>query len=112
MTCEQSSALKVVGLQLQDDNSSDEEVGWWKEDHFNASNLIHWLSEEEIRERDKDKDGKLNSQEYFNGLLDLIKRYDDVYNFTYASDTSAEAPATNYSHNSTTATMATCQKMS
>ncbi|CAD5188328.1 unnamed protein product [Musa acuminata subsp. malaccensis] len=43
--------------------------------------------------RDKEKDGKLNSQEYFNGLLDLIKRYDDVYKFT-RTDTSAEAPAT------------------
>lgn len=42
---------------------------------------------------DKEKDGKLNSQEYFNGLLDLIKRYDDVYKFT-RTDTSAEAPAT------------------
>lgn len=36
--------------------------------------------------RDKEKDGKLNSQEYFNGLLDLIKRYDDVYKFTHESD--------------------------
>ncbi|THU60682.1 hypothetical protein C4D60_Mb07t15350 [Musa balbisiana] len=118
-TCEQSSALKVVGLQLQNDNSTDDKVGWWKEEHFNASDvcgddhlnfagfndllhspdasnpkLIHWLSKEEIRERDKDKDGKLNSQEYFNGFLDLIKRYDNVYKFTHESDTSAEAPAT------------------
>ncbi|URE20842.1 calcium-binding EF hand family protein [Musa troglodytarum] len=63
---------------------------------MNASNpkLIHRLPKEEIRERDKDKDGKLNSREYFNGLLDLIKRYDDVYNFTHESDTSAKAPAT------------------
>ncbi|CAL9061563.1 unnamed protein product [Musa banksii] len=64
-----------------------------------ASNpkLIHWLSKEEIslifQGSDKEKDGKLNSQEYFNGLLDLIKRYDDVYKFT-RTDTSAEAPAT------------------
>ncbi|CAL9126753.1 unnamed protein product, partial [Musa acuminata var. zebrina] len=35
--CEQSSALKMVGLQLQNDNSTDDKVGWWKEDHFNAS---------------------------------------------------------------------------
>ncbi|CAL9118129.1 unnamed protein product [Musa acuminata var. zebrina] len=100
-----------------DDNATDDKVGWWKEEHFNASDmdgdgllnltefndflhpadtnnpkLIHWLSKEEIRERDKDKDGKLNFQEYFNGLFDLIRK-DDVYNFTHESDSSTDAPA-------------------
>ncbi|URE43291.1 calcium-binding EF hand family protein [Musa troglodytarum] len=100
-----------------DDNATDDKVGWWKEEHFNASDmdgdgllnltefndflhpadtnnpkLIHWLSKEEIRERDKDKDGKLNFQEYFNGLFDLIRK-EDVYNVTYESDSSTDAPA-------------------
>ncbi|RRT47293.1 hypothetical protein B296_00053834 [Ensete ventricosum] len=58
----------------------------------NSPKLIQWLSKEEIRERDKDKDGKLNFQEFFNGLFDLIRR-DDLYNLTHESDTSTEAPA-------------------
>ncbi|KAJ0985479.1 hypothetical protein J5N97_003835 [Dioscorea zingiberensis] len=87
---------------------------WWKEEHFNASDvdgngvlnltefndflhpadssspkLIYWLCKEEIRERDKDKDGKLNFQEYFNGLFDSIRNYEEVYNQSDA----LEAPA-------------------
>ncbi|XP_042469180.1 calumenin-like [Zingiber officinale] len=111
---------------LHDDNSSDNKMGWWQEEHFNASDMdgdgllnltefndyvclcyilfLHpsdssnpkvfsWLAKEEIRENDKDKDGKLNFQEYFNGLFQLIRRSDDVHNFTLESDTSAEVPA-------------------
>ncbi|XP_039116503.1 LOW QUALITY PROTEIN: calumenin-like [Dioscorea cayenensis subsp. rotundata] len=87
---------------------------WWKREHFDASDvdgngvlnltefndflhpadssspkLIHWLCKEEIRERDKDKDGKLNFQEYFHGLFDSIRNYEEAYN---QSD-SMEAPA-------------------
>ncbi|XP_042469572.1 calumenin-like [Zingiber officinale] len=105
---------------LHDDNSTDNKVGWWKEEHFNASDwngdgllnltefndflhpadasnpkLIRWLAKEEIRERDKDKDGKLNFQEYFNGLFNLIRRTDDVHNSTFKSETSSEMPAKN-----------------
>lgn len=46
-----------------------------------------------FRERDKDKDEKLNFQEYFNGLFDSLQNYDEVYNPTDQSDTSVEAPA-------------------
>ncbi|XP_029119008.1 uncharacterized protein [Elaeis guineensis] len=101
-----------------DSNSTDDKVGWWKEDHFNASDvdengllnltefndflhpadsrnpkLMHWLCKEEIRERDKDRDGKLSFQEYFNGLFDSLRNYDEVYNAIDQSDTSVEAPA-------------------
>jgi len=43
-----------------------------------------------FRERDKDKDGKLNFQEYFNGLFDSLRNYDEVHN---ESDTSETTPA-------------------
>ncbi|PKA57262.1 Calmodulin-like protein 8 [Apostasia shenzhenica] len=91
------------------------DFGWWKEDHFNASDidgdgllnktefndflhpsdssnprLIKWLCHEEIRERDKDKDGMLSFQEFFNGLFDSLSSFDGVYN---RSDTSDGAPA-------------------
>lgn len=39
--------------------------------------LIHWLCKEEVRERDKDNDGKLNFQEFFSGLFYSIRHYDD-----------------------------------
>lgn len=75
---------------------------WWKEEHFNASDangdgflnkdefhdflnpsdsenpkIINLLCRQEIRQRDKDGDGKLNFQEYFHGLHDHIHGYDD-----------------------------------
>lgn len=55
--------------------------------------LIRWLCKEEIRERDKDRDGKLNFQEYFSGLFDSLRNYGEAYNLTDRSDTSVEAPA-------------------
>ncbi|KAJ6822982.1 developmentally-regulated G-protein 2 [Iris pallida] len=99
----------------EDNTSSSYNMGWWKEDHFNASDvdgngllnltefndflhpadstnpkLIQWLCKEEIRERDQDKDGKLDFQEFFRGLFDSIRNYDEVHN---ESDTSETAPA-------------------
>ncbi|XP_062223703.1 uncharacterized protein LOC133922393 isoform X3 [Phragmites australis] len=87
---------------FDDHNSTNDGVGWWKEEHFNASDmdsdgflnltefndflhpadtinpkLIHWLCKEEVRERDKDNDGKLNFQEFFSGLFYSIRHYDD-----------------------------------
>ncbi|CAO2203789.1 unnamed protein product, partial [Urochloa humidicola] len=91
---------------------------WWKEEHFNASDangdgfldksefndflnpsdsdnpkIISLLSRQEIRQRDKDGDGKLNFDEYFNGLHDHIHGYDDenadishIGNMTAAKD--------------------------
>uniref|UniRef100_A0A0E0MYA7 EF-hand domain-containing protein n=1 Tax=Oryza rufipogon TaxID=4529 RepID=A0A0E0MYA7_ORYRU len=75
---------------------------WWKEEHFNASDadghgflnktefndflnpsdsenpqIINLLCKQEIRQRDKDGDGKLNFEEYFHGLHDHIHGYDD-----------------------------------
>lgn len=96
-----------------DDEGSGAKWGWWREEHFNASDvdgdgllnktefndflhpadsvnpkLIHWLCQEEIRERDKDKDGKLSFQEYFHGLFDSIRNYDDDHN-----QSDSDAPA-------------------
>ncbi|KAG2657145.1 reticulocalbin-1-like [Panicum virgatum] len=87
---------------FDDHNSTNDGVGWWKEEHFSAADmdddgflnltefndflhpadtanpkLIHWLCKEEVRERDKDNDGKLNFQEFFSGLFYSIRHYDD-----------------------------------
>ncbi|KAK1307287.1 hypothetical protein QJS10_CPA10g01434 [Acorus calamus] len=100
-----------------DDRSHD--MGWWKEDHFNSSDLdgdgllnrtefndfLHpadsknpklkqWLCKEEIRERDSDRDGKLNFKEFFHGLFDLIRNYDEESNnSSHQSDNAVDAPA-------------------
>ncbi|XP_075496125.1 uncharacterized protein LOC142533292 [Primulina tabacum] len=95
------------------------DMGWWKEDHFNASDadgdgllnitefndflhpadtknpkLLQWLCREEIRERDSDKDGKVNFKEFFHGLFDLVRNYDEEgHNSSHVSDDSNESPA-------------------
>eukprot|EP00262_Sarcandra_glabra_P013437 TRINITY_DN3720_c0_g1_i1.p1 TRINITY_DN3720_c0_g1~~TRINITY_DN3720_c0_g1_i1.p1 ORF type:complete len:314 (+),score=57.16 TRINITY_DN3720_c0_g1_i1:125-943(+) len=102
-----------------DNNSFGYDMGWWKEEHFNSSDedgdgllirtefndflhpadsnnpkLLRWLCQEEIRERDTDRDGKLNFQEFFHGLFDLIRNYDEVgHNSSDHSDNVMEAPA-------------------
>ena len=43
-----------------------------------------------FRQRDKDEDGKLNFQEYFHGLFDSLRNYDEVHNVSTTSET---APA-------------------
>ncbi|GJN18588.1 hypothetical protein PR202_gb05761 [Eleusine coracana subsp. coracana] len=75
---------------------------WWNEEHFNASDadgdgfldkaefndflnpsdsentkIINLLCRQEITHKDKDGDGMLNFEEYFNGLHDHIHGYDD-----------------------------------
>lgn len=97
-------------LNPNEDNSSSN-FGWWREDHFNASDVdengllnltefndfqhpadssnpkvLHWLCKEEVRERDKDKDGKLDFQEFFHGLFDSLRNYDEEHNETDTSD--------------------------
>ncbi|KAJ0094739.1 hypothetical protein Patl1_16431 [Pistacia atlantica] len=102
-----------------DNSSFGYDMGWWKEEHFNASDadgdgllnitefndflhpadsknpkLILWLCKEEVRERDSDKDGKVNFKEFFHGLFDLVRNYDDeVHNSSDPSDDSMDAPA-------------------
>ncbi|KAL1807559.1 hypothetical protein DCAR_0726939 [Daucus carota subsp. sativus] len=102
-----------------DNDSSGYNMGWWKEEHFNASdadgdgvlnltefnNFLHpadsgspmlfqWLCNEEVRERDTDKDGKLNFKEFFHGLFDLVRNYEDVgHNSSHGLDDSRDAPA-------------------
>ncbi|KAL6592206.1 hypothetical protein ACP70R_049539 [Stipagrostis hirtigluma subsp. patula] len=96
--------------------STNDGVGWWKEEHFNASDmdgdgflnltefndflhpadttnpkLIHWLCKEEVRERDKDNDGKLNFQEFFSGLFYSIRHYDDEASTDDSSGSDAPA---------------------
>ncbi|KAL8535736.1 hypothetical protein ACS0TY_011391 [Phlomoides rotata] len=95
-----------------DNNSFGYDMGWWKEEHFSASDadgdgllnitefndflhpsdtnnpkLLRWLSKEEISERDSDGDGKVNFKEFFHGLFDLVRNYDEgSLNSSYESD--------------------------
>ncbi|KAL6187291.1 hypothetical protein ACLB2K_038691 [Fragaria x ananassa] len=106
-------------VQNADNNSFGYDMGWWKEEHFNASDadgdgllnitefndflhpadsknpkLLQWLCKEEVRERDTDKDGKVNFKEFFHGLFDLVRNYDEEdHNATHQSDDLMEAPA-------------------
>ncbi|KAF6153356.1 hypothetical protein GIB67_003546 [Kingdonia uniflora] len=107
-------------VKSSDNNSFGYDMGWWKEEHFNASDadgdgllnrtefndflhpadsnnprLRQWLCKEEIRERDTDKDGKLNFKEFFHGLFDMVRNYEDEsHNSSLHSDDDAmEAPA-------------------
>ena len=46
------------------------------------------------RERDTDRDGKVNFKEFFHGLFDLVRNYDEEsHNDSYHSDNSMDAPA-------------------
>ncbi|XP_077254219.1 calcium-binding EF hand family protein [Tasmannia lanceolata] len=109
-----------VRLSSSDNSSNGDGMGWWRKDHFNSSDedgdgllnriefnnflhpadsknprLLRWLCREEIRERDTDKDGKLNFQEFFRGLFDSIRNYDEVGNNFSHSDNPMEASAKN-----------------
>ncbi|XP_042023946.1 calumenin-B-like [Salvia splendens] len=100
-----------------DNNSFGYEMGWWKEEHFNASDvdgdgqlnitefndflhpsdstnhkLLEWLCKEEIRERDTDEDGKINYKEFYHGIYDLIRTHGEgVQNSSH--EYAEEAPA-------------------
>ncbi|EEF49631.1 reticulocalbin-2 isoform X2 [Ricinus communis] len=102
-----------------DQNTFGYDMGWWREEHFNASDadgdgllnitefndflhpadsknpkLLQWLCMEEVRERDSDKDGKVNFKEFFHGLFDLVRNYDEEsHNSSHPTDDSLEAPA-------------------
>ncbi|KAL1565423.1 calumenin-B-like [Salvia divinorum] len=101
-----------------DNTSLGYDFGWWKEDHFNASDadgdgrlnitefndflhpadttnpkLILWLCKEEIRERDRDKDGVVNFEEFFHGIYDLVRNYVESHDTDDESDDSVEAAA-------------------
>ncbi|KAJ1400160.1 EF-Hand 1, calcium-binding site [Sesbania bispinosa] len=102
-----------------DNDSFGYDMGWWKEEHFNASDadgdgvlnltefndflhpadstnpkLQQWLCKEEVRERDTDRDGKVNFKEFFHGLFDLVRNYDEEnHNDSHHSDDSMDAPA-------------------
>jgi Ca2+-binding EF-hand superfamily protein len=101
------------------DNSSGSEVGWWRKDHFDASDvdsngllnitefndfmhpadttspkLLSWLCKEEIRERDSDKNGKVDFQEFYHGLFHMLRNYDDEsHTNTNLSSDSSDSPA-------------------
>ena len=46
------------------------------------------------RERDTDRDKKVNFKEFFHGLFDLVRNYDEEsHNDTHNSDNSMDAPA-------------------
>ncbi|KAK9052613.1 hypothetical protein SSX86_029243 [Deinandra increscens subsp. villosa] len=106
-----------------DSNSFGYDMGWWKEEHFNASDsdgdgflnitefndfqhpadtknpkLLQWLCKEEVRERDTDKDGQLNFKEFFHGLFDMVRNYDeDAHNSSsHESTDSLESPARSF----------------
>ncbi|XP_022993500.1 calumenin-like [Cucurbita maxima] len=103
-----------------DNSSFGFNMGWWKFEHFNVSDadgdgllnltefndflhpadsknpkLLHWLCEEEIRERDSDKDGKINFNEFFHGLFDMVRNYDENHNSSHHSEESRDGPARN-----------------
>ncbi|KAJ7954610.1 Calcium-binding EF-hand [Quillaja saponaria] len=84
-------------VQNGDNNTFGYEMGWWKEEHFNASDLDGngLLNLTEFNEeRDTDKDGKLNLKEFFHGLFDLVRNYDEEgHNSSHNPDSSVDAPA-------------------
>ncbi|GKU90899.1 hypothetical protein SLEP1_g4843 [Rubroshorea leprosula] len=106
-------------VQNLDNNSLGYNMGWWKEEHFNASDadgdgllnlnefndflhpadsknpmLLQWLCREEVRERDTNKDGKIDFKEFFHGLFDLVRNYgEENHNASQSSDDLMEIPA-------------------
>ncbi|KAK1438041.1 hypothetical protein QVD17_03842 [Tagetes erecta] len=107
---------------VRDSDSFGYDMGWWKDEHFNASDsdgdgylnitefndfqhpadtknpgLLQWLCKEEVRERDTDNDGRLNFKEFFHGLFDMVRNYDeDARNSSRESTDSLESPARSF----------------
>lgn len=55
---------------------------------------IYVLISISLRERDTDKDGKLNFKEFFHGLFDLVRNYEEVgHNSSHGLDDTRDAPA-------------------
>lgn len=47
-----------------------------------------------LRERDTDKDGKVNFKEFFHGLFDMVRSYNEEgHNSSHQDNDSMEAPA-------------------
>ena len=47
-----------------------------------------------LEKQDTDKDGKVNFNEFFHGLFDLVRNYDEEgHNSSHSSDDSMETPA-------------------
>lgn len=106
-------------VKSSDNTSFGYDMGWWKEEHFNAADadgdgllnitefndflhpadtnnpkLLRWLCQEEIRERDSDRDSKINFKEFFHGIFDMVRNYDEEGNHSsHESDDLVEAPA-------------------
>ncbi|KAK7280649.1 hypothetical protein RJT34_25714 [Clitoria ternatea] len=105
-------------VQNADNESFGYDMGWWKEEHFNAADVdgngllnltefndfLHpadsknpklqlWLCKEEVRERDSDRDGKVNFNEFFHGLFDLVRNYDEESHNDSHADHPNDAPA-------------------
>lgn len=60
--------------------------------YFHACFLFPFLFR--IRERDTDKDGKVNFNEFFHGLFDLVRNYEEEgHNASHHSTDAMEAPA-------------------
>ncbi|XP_010547693.1 PREDICTED: reticulocalbin-2-like [Tarenaya hassleriana] len=102
-----------------DNDSFGYDMGWWKEEHFNASDadgdgllnitefnewvhpadtknpkLLMWLCKEEVRERDSDKDGKISFKEFFHGLFDTVRNYEEEsHNSSHPHHDLPEGPA-------------------
>jgi hypothetical protein len=56
--------------------------------------LLLWLCKEEVRERDSDKDGKISFEEFFHGLFDTVRNYEeDNHNSTHPYHDLPEGPA-------------------
>ncbi|KAG6601072.1 45 kDa calcium-binding protein, partial [Cucurbita argyrosperma subsp. sororia] len=99
-------------------SSSGYDIGWWNEEHFNASDadgngaldmsefndflhpadsrnpkLLLWLCRDVVRERDNSKDGKLNFSEFSPAIFDLVRRVDEDYGSLSSDDDQMEARA-------------------
>ncbi|KAL6566266.1 hypothetical protein OROGR_001881 [Orobanche gracilis] len=63
-------------------------------DVFLFRHCFHNLNVLAIRKRDSDRDGKVDFKEFFHGLFDLVRNYDEVdHNSSHEFDESVEAPA-------------------
>ncbi|XP_022999248.1 reticulocalbin-2-like isoform X2 [Cucurbita maxima] len=99
-------------------SSSGYDIGWWNEEHFNASDadgngaldmsefndflhpadsrnpkLLLWLCRDVVRERDNSKDGKLSFSEFSPAIFDLVRRVDEDYGSLSWDDDQMEARA-------------------
>lgn len=55
-------------------------------DHLSLANFVLLFAF--FRERDSDKDGKVSFKEFFHGLFDLVRNYDEEVHTSHSSDDS------------------------